>query len=139
TQLTSLPALLAKAGAYFGSALGGDSGSRLAVLIVLFFSLCGFLFGYLWTRLFLAGELAKADWIAIEHSRRQLEKAQDQVLIDGNAIRLASQYLNEKDVSTIPVQEMKEVIADASGRIRSLIFSLAREARGKWRADKWRI
>lgn len=62
TQLTNLPGKLQQLTDYVSIGLGNASGSRpFTLFVILYFAVCGFLFGYLWTRLFLAGEFKKAD------------------------------------------------------------------------------
>jgi hypothetical protein len=62
TQINSVPNFLVRAGAYFGSSIGEPPYSeKIAVTIVLFFPIAGFMLGYLWTRIYLGGELARAD------------------------------------------------------------------------------
>ena len=62
TQLAKVPGALGSAADRFGGALGGgDAGGPCAIAIILFFMTSGFLFGYLWTRIYLASALEEAD------------------------------------------------------------------------------
>lgn len=60
TQITKVPEFLERFGEYFGQSLG-DSGKSVSITILILFSISGFLFGYIWTRIFFAGELYLAD------------------------------------------------------------------------------
>lgn len=60
TQLTKLPAFLDSFGEYFGPSVGNNAKS-VSIAILLFFSVSGFLLGYIWTRIYFAGELYKAE------------------------------------------------------------------------------
>ncbi|MCZ4090603.1 tetratricopeptide repeat protein [Sinorhizobium psoraleae] len=60
TQLTKLPEFLDRFGNYFGPSLGGNA-KPISIVILLFFSISGFLLGYIWTRLYFAGELYRSE------------------------------------------------------------------------------
>jgi hypothetical protein len=74
TQLTTAPDRLREMGAYFAPALGGaaEVAERVAVVAIIYFLVCGFLFGYLWTRLFLASAFKWADANIVQDIRRHL-------------------------------------------------------------------
>ncbi len=64
TQLTSIPRYLREFGEYAGEPLNGitkSSGEVAAESILTFFVICGFLFAYLWTRLYFAKLLEEAE------------------------------------------------------------------------------
>jgi hypothetical protein len=137
TQLNNLPDLFVRAGDYFGSPLGNssDSSSRIAIAIILFFSICGFLFGYLWTRLFLGRELAIADFNSVVREFQQARDEQSQ--IDAKAIGIANQYLTGADISKISVEELKDAIDKASPPVKVQVFYLASDIRSKsWRRNE---
>jgi hypothetical protein len=139
TQLTLLPDLFDRAGSYFGVAIGpSEIGSRIAVAIILFFSISGFLFGYLWTRLFLGSELARADLNAISESVREIKEAQEeQAQIDAKAISLVNQYLTAADTSKISVNELRKAIEQASPPVKVSLFYRARETRSQsWQRNE---
>lgn len=69
TQLYSIPSALRKYAEYLSNA-AGLSNVALIVFIILYFSVFGFLFGYLWTRLYFVGMLKDSD----EDSRKELQK-----------------------------------------------------------------
>jgi len=64
TQLGEIPGQLRAFGGYFAGALGGepDTAERIAITSIPYFILCGFFFGYLWTRLFLSGAFRSAEY-----------------------------------------------------------------------------
>jgi hypothetical protein len=135
TQIGNLPDFFVHAGNYFGAALGrNEAATRVAIVIILFFSVCGFLFGYLWTRLFLGGELARADINAVSETLARFEEAQEeQTQIDAKAINLAHQYLTDADVNKISLDELKDAIEKASSPVKVQLFYQAQ----KLRADSW--
>lgn len=142
TQLGSLPDFASRMGDYFGSAIGlSADASRIAICIIVLFSVSGFLIGYLWTRLFLGGELARADLSAVTEQVREVVEAQEQQgQIDAKAIGLTYQYLSMSDPGKISIQALKQAIEYASPPVKVQIFYQAREARSRsWQhnEDKW--
>jgi hypothetical protein len=132
TQLVTLPETLGKIGVYFGPAIGAhDNAPRVAVGIVVFFSVCGFLFGYLWTRLFLGSEFARADLNAItQQVREEISQAYEE---DARAITLVTRYLSSRDWSKVPVRDLNDAIGKASAAFRAQVFNLANEVRSQSR------
>jgi len=130
TQFNNIPDLFVRAGDYFGSALGSSSSnSKIAIAIILFFSVCGFLFGYLWTRLFLGRELAIADFNSVVREFQQAREEQSQV--DAEALSIANQYLTGSDVSKISIQQLKDAIDRASPPVKVQTYYLASDIRSK--------
>jgi CheY-like chemotaxis protein len=71
TQLTRLPGFLHKTAAALAPGLGGSQASVvLAATLLVYFSLAGFLMGYLWTRLKLTGLLTLAEE-AIQQAKKE--------------------------------------------------------------------
>jgi hypothetical protein len=133
TQINQIPDLTKRFGSYFGPMLGGGTeGAGFGVSVLVYFASNGFLFSYLWTRLFLAGELSRADTEVIELLR---QNRQEQADIDAKALSLATQILNPRTpIDQVPVQEMKDAITAASPAIRVQLFFAAEDLRSKsWR------
>jgi hypothetical protein len=62
TKLTSIPYYIQSMGSYVGKSIGGDVwGEVAAESIVVYFSICGFLLAYLWTRLYFARMLEDSE------------------------------------------------------------------------------
>jgi len=137
TQMGKIPGLLRDGSEYLSAALGNNQYSEaIALWIVLYFSSCGFLFGYLWTRLFLSRALAEADMDAVIASFQRAQTDQSQV--DAEALSLAYRYLNpETKPEDIDVAKLKRSIRDAAAPIKVQIFYRAEEVRSeKWDTDK---
>jgi hypothetical protein len=81
TQLTELPSFLSRLGDYFNPLLGSGP---FAVAIILYFAANGFLFGYLWTRLLLVGELTRAEYAEVLQALREGTKGEAPVLKEPN-------------------------------------------------------
>lgn len=136
TQMGKIPGLLREGAEYLDGALGGSPyGEPIALWIILYFSSCGFLFSYLWTRLFLTRALAEADMGAIIATVQRVQI--DQTQIDAEALSLAYRYLNpETKPEDINIAELKRTIRDAAASIKVQIFYRAEEVRSEnWDKD----
>jgi hypothetical protein len=148
TQLTSIPGKLHQVATFFAKGMGDANSSEAAVVaILLYFAICGFLAGYLWTRLFLAGAFRQADLSALgialaqaREANKQVEKLQEQQLTDATALTLAERQLNPRPgVAEVPEEELKAAIRDSSPPVKVQIFSRAevvRRTHWKSPADK---
>ncbi len=137
TQLTELPARLKTLAAYFGPALGGpDYGPPITLALVMFFTIAGFLFGYLWTRLFLGPELAEADVNSIVASIKEEQDKQSQT--DAAALSLVKRYLDlDTPLDKISVDELKKAVEAASPAIKVQIYYQASDVRSQsWKNNK---
>jgi hypothetical protein len=120
-----------------------------ALTVMLYYSVIGFLFGYLWTRLVFAGELRAADAVAIgalasrveqvarkaEQADHRIEEIERQAAKDTRALSLAQRQLNPiAGLADVLQEELDEAILAASGASRAQIFNQA------WanRADNWK-
>jgi hypothetical protein len=139
TQMNKLPGLFDRAGSYFGPAIGAaENGSKLAVVIILYFSITGFLLGYLWTRIFLGGELVKGETLALEAvaARVQTIEAQrdEQSQRDAKAISMTYQYLAGTNENKFSAGDLKAAIIKASAPIKVQLFYQAEALRARsWR------
>jgi hypothetical protein len=142
TQLGSIGEHLRGAATYFGPSLGSpEHGAPAALVIMLYFANSGFLLGYLWTRLHLASEFARADVSAIAERVRKVEEAREQQSqIDAAALSLVTQYLDPgTDLARVKVDELKRAVERASAPVKVQIFYQANELRRRtWEdpADK---
>lgn len=78
TQLTSIPRYIKKIGEIAGISLGGtETGTVAASAILVYFFICGFMFVYLWTRIYFARILENA---GLEEDESKLQGDRDQLL-----------------------------------------------------------
>jgi hypothetical protein len=108
-----------------------DSSAVFGGAVVTYFGLIGFLYGYLSTRLFLAGALTGADLLT------RLRRIEDQPSKDGRALSLVTQQLRGAPGSADESQEdLNKVVAEASGALRIQIFYEAQALRSaNWRTN----
>ncbi|UCD80398.1 MAG: hypothetical protein JSW26_02915 [Desulfobacterales bacterium] len=97
TQISVLPKKLNAAAAYLAGGLGGyDSSQGFVLLILLYFLVSGFLLSYLWTRIFLPGQLTRAEFDAIAPVREGLDKIEQLVRALKTGLQ-KEEYLEEID------------------------------------------
>jgi hypothetical protein len=142
TQISYIPGFLHKLGSYFSNFVGGGPGaSALAISIVLYYLVTGFLGSYFWTRLYLAMALVDLDRQLQESTREELEnlklrveKKEKQPELDAQALSYVLNYLRLDEGHAIDVGQMKEAICKASANIKVQIFYEARRCRSRnWR------
>ena len=136
TQIAKFPDLLQGAADFITKGVTGFDGIQtFAIAVLLFYALCGFLFGFLWTRLIFGGALRTAD----EAFLGEVQKAQ-QVVIDfkkqsdkdAYALDLVNQQLS-RDMPTVPVEELTAAIKAASDSAKGAIYRQAKTVR----SDNW--
>jgi hypothetical protein len=147
TQLREIPAGIETLAGRLGPVLGNSAGSgAFAVTVLLFFAVCGFLEGYLWTRLFLAGEFRLADLMTLgqrveevhNEAQEAVRKLQQQRERDAHAMALALAQLNPAAGGPPMAQsELDEAILAASPEMCAQVFYLTHNQRtSEWNRDK---
>lgn len=151
--LTQIPAIrdgVVSITAFAARGLDPQSQSQVfAFALLSYFAVLGFLFGYLWTRLFLAGALRAADQAAIgvlveevqkvtekaETTERKLEELKKQSELDATALNLAYRQLNPSaDLPQVTQDELNTAVALASPPVKVQTFNQAAQLRN----DNWR-
>jgi hypothetical protein len=136
TQLAKIPDLLEGAADFITKGVTGFDGIQtFAIAVLLFYALCGFLFGFLWTRLIFGGALRSADEVFLG----EVQKAQ-QVVIDfkkqsdkdAHALELVSQQLS-RDMPSVLLEELTAAIKVASDSAKGVIYRQAKTVR----SDNW--
>lgn len=137
TQLTSLPGALRSFGDFVSPGLGSKPESPiLAIGILFFFSICGFLLCYLWTRLYFGNELRKADLEMfgdrIEKVQNKVNELERQAAIDAKALLITQRQLNPgSDTTPISQSDLDAAIKAASPNTKAQIYYLAQDNRSK--------
>jgi hypothetical protein len=140
TQLASLPDWLNRYSVFISDGLGGfDSSSLFGVALLGYFLVCGFLIGYLWTRLYMAGALRQAD-ISILGARMQEVTSKVDEIERQNRVNERAMNLVQRQLAPIPgtkpvsLQDLTVVTKQASDTTKAQIFYLAQGVR----SDNWR-
>ncbi|MCX5890301.1 MAG: hypothetical protein NTY36_12700 [Deltaproteobacteria bacterium] len=143
TQLTALPGVLKRYAIFFAPGLGGSAshGEVFAVGLLIFFTVCGFLVGYLWTRLHLGKALndeIEAIGAQLTQVTSKITSLEEQPDIDKKALSLVERLLNPISGTPIPSQEeLNAAMKPASTPARSRIFYKAQKLREEnWQVDK---
>jgi hypothetical protein len=121
-EIKIIPEKLREAASYIASGLASEEHPETFVLTVLiYFSVSGFVFGFLWARLYLPRWFAEADEVKqLEEKVSQLEARQQ---ADAKALELVIRLLNpEEEDKPVSDQEVADAIKRASGAIRAQIF-----------------
>lgn len=116
----------------FGGTEGSDS---FALTTVLYFTVSGFLYGFLWTRLFLPGAFRMADLELID--QRITQRVDEQNARDVLALTLVDRQLNPgPDVPPVEEGELIEAVKAASTPVKVQVFLKAQEMRAaNWRSN----
>jgi hypothetical protein len=135
TQLTAIPEKLKSLAVFLSPGFSSvQHPDVMAMVVVIYFTISGFLFGYLWTRLFLGEALREADVAALGEKISVLENQMSQ---DARALSLVQQQLNPRaDSPGVVQEELKEAIIKASPSAKTTIFYQAWDVRSNnWRDD----
>lgn len=149
TQLGEIRTGLLAVAEFFGPALGGTPTSGpFAVVVTATFLTCGFLAGYLWTRLYLASAFSRADREAhrvlhtmshtVSRMQERLSHQEDQAAVDANALSLMHRWLEpESGEPQISEQELQDTLRRASPSVKVHAFYRAQGLRSDtWQTDK---
>jgi hypothetical protein len=150
TQIGNIPSGVGRLISATRPGLGGGDGDEVfAGTLLTLFTICGFLAGYILTRVHLPKAFAVADRRAIEkvartEARRQTanvvrdveERLGERATHDAQALALVDQVLRPTPgVPAVSQEELEKALSNASPPVQVQIFFLAREHR---RAANWR-
>ena len=139
TQLGEAPHKIGALAQVVGPSLGtGISAQVLAGGSIIYFCICGFIFSYLWTRLFLAAALQNADLWAFG---RKLVEIENQSTHDAAALQLAAALLESTVAQEATSRERVEAaVTAASPAVRASLYLMARRQRTQsWQTDKLKM
>jgi len=123
TQLNNIPRKLDALAAYVAFGMGNDPASKpFALAVIIYLSVSGFLFGFLWSRLYMLKAFAEAEIL------RRLREIKSELDFDNDAKALVSQHL-ASDEPPARRDSLTQSIAKATRAARSEIFDKAKEAR----------
>lgn len=138
-QYDKIQAAVVLAGTYFAPALwAGDAnlGTAIGVAVIVYFSIVGFLFAYLWTRIHMESVLRwQSLQLSVEIAGALEQQRQDENDADAAAFELTDAYLEvQTDPAAPAFRNIEAKVAASSLIARTLIFERAR----KVRRDSWR-
>lgn len=148
--LTQIPAIrdgVKSLTVFAAQGLGPEGQSQVfAFALLSYFTVLGFLFGYLWTRLFFTRALRASDQAAIgvlvkkvekctekaETAERKLDELKQQSERDAEALSLAYRQLNpSRDLPQVTQEKLDEAVASASQPVKAQIFNQAWQLRSE--------
>lgn len=152
TQIGEIPTALETLARYISPALGNTNTSGIFGLTVfLYYLVCGFLFGYVMTRIYLTGAFREAETVALTNRINEVEKrtkrtekelleVKKQEHANELALILANRQLTESgSAESISQKELDDAITQASSDTRAQIFNQAftlRQAEWKGNPEK---
>ena len=149
TQVGEIRTGLVALAGFFGPALGDTPTSGpFAVVVTATFLTCGFLAGYLWTRLYLATAFSRADREAhrvlhtmshaVSRMQERLSHQEDQATVDATALSLVHRWLEpESGEPQISERELQDTLRRASPSVKVHAFYRAQGLRSDtWRENK---
>ncbi len=141
-QATAIADALEELGKRVAIGYGNSEGAlAFAISIILFFLISGFLFSYLWTRLYLPGEFRQAELLNSLISRMQkvgskVARLSKQAERDAEAISLIQRRMNH-GLPLVSDSELEGKIKEASPSARGVIFTQTQQMRKEnWRDHK---
>lgn len=149
TQVAAIQNTVATIVANVKPALGSDAyAGPFASCLILFGLIVGFLYGYLWTRLFLIGAFRRADSIGTltaqikkvsekaDVAERKVDELKRKGQLDAMALNLVDQQLTPHPGSARPDQKaIDEAVLSASNSVKAQIYYRARDLRSKTWSD----
>ena len=130
TQIGELPGFLGAIARSWRVPLGNTAlAEHFALVVVIYFVTCGFLIGYLGTRLLLLGAFTRADLSAVRREvKKEIDSQQEQ---DVSAFALVYAHLRPDGEGTSEVsdEDLEQSILEASPTMRAQVFSLAEKTR----------
>lgn len=123
-EIKVIPDKLKDTARFVARGLGNYDGAQaFALTLLIFFSVCGFVFGFLWARLYLKRWFVEADQM------RVLGKKLDQLEMDARALALITQKLaGGKHDAITDSKIIEEAVRTASPAMRAQIFAQAEAA-----------
>jgi tetratricopeptide (TPR) repeat protein len=131
TQIPSIKQTIKSIIKYFAEGMGNYEYNRAFVFAVLiFFISCGFLFGYLWTRLFMAYALREADESILGIIQNRMNRVDEQQDHDTRAMSIFySQIYPSIETPAPTVDDLYERFKHASRQLKIQIFNQAKKIR----------
>jgi hypothetical protein len=135
-EIKSAPAYLIRVSRFLAKGLGGTVEAQVLVLsTIIYFVLCGFLFGFLWARIYLRRWFTEADAdLVAQKVNTTLSENELRIQADTRAKTRVSEQLNRRpNDPVIELQELIDLLKPASTQAKIEIFSAARSTSMNWK------
>jgi hypothetical protein len=136
TQLNQVPEALrtysSEAAIYLGDY---PTSPAFALFVLIFYVICGFFIGYLWTRIYLPKAFRLAELAAM---RDKVNRLQDQQAKERDALNLVERLLSLRpEEAGVEQEELNKAVSEAPKAVKARIFYRAREVRSQfWRKSE---
>jgi hypothetical protein len=129
-EIKIIPEKLRALASYIAKGLGDSEQSQaFALVLLIFFAVCGFVFGFLWARLFLKKWFTEADQVRLLGEK--VDRLQQRQMADAQAFAMITHELNRgRDDPRADPENLARVIKAASSPLKAQIFNQAKEASG---------
>ena len=129
-EIKAIPPHLQSLARYIALGLGGEGAAEtLSLAILIYFPVCGFLFGFLWARIYLRRWFVEAD----EDPLKNIDEKLTRIEADAKAIARVTQQLNRgPDDELIGGRELADLMKKTSTPTREQIFNQASSASGNF-------
>jgi len=136
--LVEIKAIVAKVlglATYVSMGLGATEQAKVfAFSLLTYFALCGFVFGFLWARLYLPKWFREAD--KVDRLEKKVSQLESRVQADAKALALATHQIKRTEEDPPgSEQDLADAIKAASSGTRDLIFDLADQTYEKRKSE----
>src|SRR5579859_2165868 len=140
-EIKVIPEKLRGVAAYVAKGLGDDESAKtFAMTELLYFSICGFVFGFLWARLYLPRWFRQVDEAQIQKLGEKIDRIAAQQNADAAALTLILHLnLEATDDSGLTEEEVATRIKAASPSTRSLLFGQAKKVSEDSKTDNYEM
>jgi hypothetical protein len=124
-EIGTIPGKLVSVASFIASGLGpSENAQTFALTILIYFSACGFVFGFLWARIYLARWFREADEVKVLEEK--VDRLEKQHRADARALALINRQINRiSDEPGASETDIADAIKAASSPIRAQIFQQA--------------
>jgi len=124
-QIKSMPGELMRLAKYLASGMTDRPGAEsLVATIIVFFAICGFVFGFLWARIYLRRWFKEADQDEVKRIDEKLTQLEN----DAKALALVTQQVNRSAEHSLASDgDLAAAIGKSSAPVKTQIFDIARK------------
>lgn len=138
-EVKIIPGKLREVAGYIAGGLSsGEHAETFVLTVLIYFSVSGFVFGFLWARLYLPRWFAEAD--EVKQLEEKVSRLEEQQQADARALELVIRLLNPQEENRpVSEQEVAAAIKAASAPVRTQIFYQAQSASEDTKAEDYEV